>query len=363
MKTLLVITKAEIGGAQAFVLTLARGLQAAGQEVAVAAGEGDFLPSELAAANIPFFHLKSLRRSRNPLTIFAFIYELKRLINKEQFAVVHFNSTNTLPGALAGRLAKKKPKTIFTVHGLSVLDPNYQASKFIKFLFKVYFKLFLRFIDKIVFVSQYNLEEAKKQGITAQGTVIYNGLDLPPDYFLSRVAARQELSNLIKQELKDSDYLIGSIGRLATQKNYDFLIKLWPKIKKRQPAAKLIIIGEGPERTKYEALRAQVGASSEIFLPGERTAGSRLLKGLDLFVLPSIYEGLSISLIEAVFAGVPVLASDVGGNREVVGEANCFRLNENSFLNKLTAERQNEGRSSIFTAQEMVSKYLEVYEI
>lgn len=363
MKILLVITKAEIGGAQTFILTLARGLKAAKQEVVVAAGEGDFLPTELAKSGIDFIRLKSLKRSYNPLQIFSFIKELSQILTQGDFQTIHFNSTNTLPGAMAAKLAKKKVRTIFTIHGLSVLDPNYQAPWLIKILFKIYFKFFLGFIDRSVFVSRYNLEEAKKQGITAQGVVIYNGLDLSDDYFLSREEARQELSSLIKQEIKEHDYIIGSVGRLAVQKNYDFLIPLWPEIINILPNARLIIIGEGPEREKLEELIKSANSAEDILLPGETAQASRLLKGFDLFLLPSIYEGLSISLIEAVFAGVNILASDVGGNSEVVGLENCFQLNEANFLDRLKNLRNADERSNIFTAQEMVAKYLKEYEV
>ena len=179
---------------------------------------------------------------------------------------------------------------------------------------------------------------------------------------MSREEARQELSRLIKQEIKESDYIIGSIGRLAVQKNYKFLVNLWPEIKKTKPEAKLIIIGEGSERGGLEDLIKSLNLVGDILLPGETARASSLLKGFDLFVLPSIYEGLSISLIEVVFAGIKVLASDVGGNSEVVGEGNCFQLTQDSFLAVLKNIKNIEGKNNNFTAQEMIVKYLKEYE-
>src|SRR5680860_569170 len=242
MKVLLVITKAEIGGAQTFILTLARGLKKIGVQVAVAAGEGNYLPQELKKEGIPFFYLKNLKRSKNPLKILFYINELKKIINKEGFDAVHFNSTNTLPGIFSVKLSNFKPKTVFTVHGLSVLDSKYKAVKFIKFIFKIYFKFFLNYINNVVFVSKYNFEEAVKYGIADKGRVIYNGLEMPADYFLEKIEAKKSLSHFISKNLEDV-YLIGSVGRLAEQKNYDFLIKLWPEIKKIKLNAKLVVIG------------------------------------------------------------------------------------------------------------------------
>ena len=269
MKILLVITKAEIGGAQTFVLSLAKGLKKKGVEISVAAGDGDFLPHELEKDNIPFFYLNNLKRSKNPLAVFSFIIELSKLIKKENFDVVHFNSTNTLPGVFAAKLVRKKPLTVFTVHGLSVLHPEYKTAKILKIIFKTYFKFFLGYIQKIVFVSKYDSGEAIKQGLTNGEKVIYNGLDIPLDYSLSKDEARLELEKIISRNLQ-GEYLIGSIGRLAEQKHYDFLIKNWLEIKKIIPKAKLVIIGEGPERSKYEEMIKKYNVSEDIFLPGEK---------------------------------------------------------------------------------------------
>jgi glycosyltransferase involved in cell wall biosynthesis len=212
-------------------------------------------------------------------------------------------------------------------------------------------------------VSKYNLVEATKQKIIKDGIVIYNGLDINQDYFLNRSQAREDLGELIGVNLSGY-YVIGSIGRLATQKNYNFIINSWPAIKKVKANAKLIIIGEGPERERYKILIEKMKAKSDIFLPGEMNNASRLLRGLDLFVLPSVYEGLSISLIEAGFSDISILASDVGGNREIIGAENCFILNnEESLINKLNNNLVTHMEQSSFSANSMVKKYKEVYEI
>lgn len=362
MKILLVITKAELGGAQTFLLSLARGLKKNGMQVAIAAGDGDFLPSELGKEKIPFFYLKTLKRNSNPLSIFSFIIELRRLLKREEFDVVHFNSTNTLPGALAAKLLRRKTLTVFTVHGLSVLHPSYEAPKILKVIFKNYFKFFLGYINRVVFVSKYDFAESTTQGITEKGELIYNGLEIDSNYFLSRNEARSELEKVIKSKIEDV-YLIGSIGRLAEVKNYDFLIRNWLEIKKMKPNAKLIVIGEGSERTKYEKMVKDGGFLEDIYFPGENRLASKLLKGFDLFILPSIFEGLSISLIEALFAEIPILASNVGGNREIVGDDNCFVLGNNeNFFNKLKIVGIPKTDMSLFVADDMVKKYQELYE-
>jgi len=362
MKILLVITKGEIGGAQSFILALAQGLKHEGHEVVVAFGEGDFLAEKLAPAGIKTIRLGSLKRNRNPFQILSFIKELKRVIKRERFDIVHLNSSNTLPGALAAKLCRPKPEVIFTVHGLSVLDENYKSSPLIKLGFKAFFKFFLRFTDKVVFVSEHNLNTAKKLGIAKKGVLIYNGLDFPSGYFKNREEARQFISDRLGENLSQA-YIIGSIGRLAFPKNYEFLIDSFSEILKIKPDAKGVIIGEGPEREKYETLIKEKGLERQFFLMGAVSEASRFIKAFNVFVLPSLYEGLSISLIEALKSGVPTIASDVGGNSEVVGEENCFEVNNlDDFLQLLFKDRSMLAVTDSFSVAEMVKKYLEVYK-
>jgi glycosyltransferase involved in cell wall biosynthesis len=363
MKILLVITKAEIGGAQNSVLNLAREIKRRGISVSVAAGEGDFLNQELKKYNIPFFRLKKLKRNYNPFSIISYINELRMLINRHHFTHLHFNSSNTLPGTISAKLSKIKPKTFFTVRGLSVLDKHYSASKLKKYIFFLYFKFFFIFLDQPVFISQDNLNYAKKIGLDKNRHLIYNGLELDQNYFLNKEEARDKLNELINDININDSFLIGSVGRLAKAKNYQFLINNFKSIKEIKPNAKLIIIGDGPERENYQKLIKDNNLENDIFLPGEKKEASKLLKGLDLFILPSLYEGLSISLIEAVKAEIPVLASDVGGNREVVGKENCFNLNDKEdFFNKLKRGYIRQDNQNQFPIEITADKYISLYE-
>jgi len=363
MKILLVVTKSELGGAQVFVLNLARALQARGEEVTVAGGPGDFLPAELAKSNLPFYRFRHLERSYNPLKIFRFASELRSYVEAGAFEVVHLNSSNALAGVFGLARLQPRPRIIFTVHGLSLLDPQHQANGIVKALFRAFFRLSWAKVSRLVFVSRLNYLEAKKQNLMKEGSVIANGLDFAPDYFLAREAARQALGERLGADLGDS-FLYGSVGRLAYPKNYEFLINAHLELRKKQPNARLLLIGEGPERLKYEALIKSYRLEKEVFLVGALKAASRYLKAFDVFILPSVFEGLSLSLLEAKAAGVPVLASRVGGNEEAAGRANCFTLNDQvEFLEKISQIGSGEkpATEKVFSATEMAEKYLEEY--
>jgi glycosyltransferase involved in cell wall biosynthesis len=346
MKILLVITKAVVGGAQTSVLNLAREMKQRGHEVTVGAGDGNWLLEELAKENIAFVRFKNLRRTHNPLAGLFFIFEIKKFLQENfppyeggseggRFTAVHFNSSNALFGALGAKLADKKIKTVFTFRGMSMLDEHYQINTFLRLIYLCFFKFFLFFVDVPVFICQENFAKFGRGRLTAKGVLIYNGLDPEKMDFFPRAKAREFFSEKTGIDLSGK-YLIGTIGRLDYAKNYEFLIDIFPEVLRISPNACAIILGEGSERNKYEKLIAEKKLADKIFLLGNIPGGARYNHGFDLFVQTSRYEGLSIALIEALFAGLPIITSDVGGNREEVElEEEIYQLdNRKEFLEK-----------------------------
>jgi len=363
MKILIVITRGNVGGATNFVFWLVKGLKEKGIEVKVGFGEGEYLKEKLEKEKIEFVNFKWLKRTHNPLSNLFFIFEIKKFLDKEKFDICHFNSTNALFGAIGVKISKSKPKTVFTVHGLSILDTNYKKNLWLKPVYWLTFKLLFFFTDVPVFVSKNNLEIAKKIKLIKNGIVIHNGI--PEPEFLEREIARKFLEEKIKIDLKDK-FLIGSIGRLDYQKNYEFLINVFSEILKIKPETIAIIIGEGSEREKLEKLIKKENLKQKIFLIGELKDASKYLKAFDLFILPSRYEGLSITLIESLFAQVPILASDVGGNKEIAGENFVFEINNKTdFLLKfkiILESSQKIPKKEEFTLSSMISNYLQLFE-
>ena len=219
MKILICITHGNIGGATNFVLWLAKGLKEKGVEVKVGFGEGEYLKEKLEKEKIDFVNFKWLKRTHNPFSNLFFIFEIKRFLDNEKFDICHFNSTNALFGAIGAKFSKSKPKTIFTFHGLSILDPNYKKAWYLKFIYWLTFKFLLFFVNIPVFVSKNNLETAKKLKLVKEGIVIYNGI--PEPEFLEREIARKFFEEKIKIDLENK-FLIGSIGRIDYQKIMSF---------------------------------------------------------------------------------------------------------------------------------------------
>jgi glycosyltransferase involved in cell wall biosynthesis len=236
----------------------------------------------------------------------------------------------------------------------------------------------------VVFVSRANYDTARARGLVRTGTVIHNGLPAPrprqagldPEglSFLERDIARRELEGITRSELKDT-FLIGSIGRLDMAKNYEFLVEQMADIAAGHPHVRALIIGDGSERQKVEHLIKKRGLGKSVILAGDIPHAARYLKAFDVFVLPSRYEGFSISILEALFAGIPILASDVGGAKEQLshapfqayppGNAKAFcermeRLIENPPVRKELAEA-NRARSGDFHIDKTADAYMRLY--
>jgi glycosyltransferase involved in cell wall biosynthesis len=120
------------------------------------------------------------------------------------------------------------------------------------------------------------------------------------------------------------------IGRLAPEKGLDTLIDAWPAVRASYPEARLIMIGEGPQRPALEARAAArgltLGPGQAVELAGARPESTAALRDADLFVLPSREEGMSIALLEAMALGVPLVVSSIAGNRRLVSEFQHGRL-------------------------------------
>ncbi len=371
MRILYVITKSDIGGAQVFVLNLAKAFQNIGDEVEVVAGDGDFLFRELDKVNIEYYYLNSLKRNFSIFNALYFVYQLRNLLKSKKYDVVHLNSSNTLIGVAASLFLKDRPKNVFTFHGLSFIDKNFNPNFIIKYFAKLYFKIFLKAIDEIIFECRMNYDELAGEGMFKNARIIYNGLNPEELEFLNAEDARKFLSDKCGTDLKNN-FIIGSTGRLAYQKNYEFLINNFHLIKEKIPIAKVLIIGDGQDYDEYNRMIKERGIQNDFYLLGEIKNSHRFINGFDLFTLTSRYEGVSISLIEAIYSNTPVLVSNVGGNPDVVGRDSnqLFELdNFEEYLEKLLKIRHerkkiiehNASLRADFSLSKMVNKYKEVY--
>lgn len=125
--------------------------------------------------------------------------------------------------------------------------------------------------------------------------------------FIANENTRRE----VKQELGlENKFVVGHVGRLHPQKNHDFLIEVFAEIKKKKPDAELILVGTGPLEEKVRSKVADMGLIENVQFLGNRKDMNRIYQAMDIFVFPSLFEGLGIVAIEAQAAGVPIVCSE-----------------------------------------------------
>ena len=229
--------------------------------------------------------------------------KLARLFRQTRTDIVHTRNPEAFfYGFLGAKLGGIKT-VIHSEHGRLFPDKRHRM---------LVQRLFTRFTDKVFAVS----EHLKRDLVTHVGLpasqieVIYNGVNADK-YPVDKTATRGALG------ISDGDIVIGSVGRLAPVKNYDLLLRAVPGLRGRHEVT-VILVGDGPERARLEALAESLQIREQIRFLGHRDDVRDLLAAMDIFVLPSHSEGMSNTLLEAMASGTPVVTSAVGGNTEIV---------------------------------------------
>ena len=207
---------------------------------------------------------------------------------------------------------------------------------------------------------------------------IYNGVDV--QRFHPRRGDRA--SSLPREFLAASLFLVGTVGRLQTVKDQMTLVQAFLQLRQLEPErakhVRVVLVGDGPVRADIQGIIDDEGIQSYVWLAGERQDIPELMRSLDLFVLPSEAEGISNTILEAMSSGLPVVATDVGGNSElVVNGKNGFLVPPKNPVAMAEAilkyvkntglldQHGHEGRSIVeksFSMDVMVEQYLTVYD-
>lgn len=314
-----IIDSLETGGTERHLMRLVRGLVTSGWHVSVycLAHTGRFA-SELEEIGVQV-EGPSRTWSKTASSILHVIRHLCIYLRRERPDVVHcYLPTSALIGTVACRIVGVPVvvTTRRTVH-------NRRGHGL--FIYRLAMAVTDHLSNSVVAVCDAAREQAIREGTPESRIVtIYN-------------AAPRFRSRSTKRELFAGSPVFGTIGRLHPSKGHIFLIEAVPLVLEKLPEARFVLVGDGSERVRLEERALELGVASCVDFLGERADADDLLSEFDIFVLPSIVEGMPNAVLEAAVAGIPVVATCVGGVPEVVQDANTGLLVEPGSSSRLAA--------------------------
>jgi len=298
MNILFIANHLNVGGISSYIFTLASGLKEKGHNVYLATSAGELL-EKFSASGLMYFKAPLNTKKEISLKIIFSFLKLRKEIKKFEIDLIHSNSrtTQVLGDLLSRYLAKPH---IFTCHG-------FFKPKLSRKLFPCWGQSVIAISQQVKehLISDFKLDERKI-------SVINNGIDTKKfGDFSARERMRKDLGVI-------DAFLIGIIARLSDVKGHLYLIRAMQKVVKDFPSAKLLIIGEGKMK---EALVKQVdglGIKTNVLFIPEVGNIVDMLAAMDIFVMPSLQEGLGLALMEAMAQGLPVIGSCVGGIKTLI---------------------------------------------
>jgi len=360
MNILFLTTHLNTGGITSYLLTLTKELIRQGHRVYLATSGGnqqdDFT---FAGAEHLFVDIKT-KSELNPKLYFA-IEKIKRYMAQKNIHIIHAHTRVT---QVMGWFLEKTTACPFvtTCHGF--FRPHWGR------------RVFPCWGEAAIAISQPVKEHLEKDFKVGPEKIhlIMSGLDLSK-FSVSREDYRKERRRLMGL---DGYQLIGIIARLSDVKGHDILIRAMPKIIRQKMHTKLLIVGEGKEEAGLKELVAKLGLNDYVYFYPVMNKTVEFLEIFDVFVMPSLQEGLGLSVMEAQACGLPVVASDVGGLPNLIEHGKTGLLvpsQDSDALAEAILDLLNDRKKALalgraarefieqnFSAQTMGAKTIAVYE-
>jgi L-malate glycosyltransferase len=355
MIPLIVDLETEWRGGQNQALLLLKGLYERGHAAELLTAEGSALAARAQTAGI-CVHRVSRGLARVPAGL-----KIRELLRDGRIEIVHANESHALTAAWLARAYKKAP-VFFSRRVGYPLGKNFLA------------KARFRAVSRIVANSNWVAEQAEASGAACEKlAVIYEGVEIPDP--IAR-ADRKKARELWK--VSDDEPLIGCIGVLSWDKGHEYVIRALVSVRKEFPRCKLLLAGDGPSLDQLQALAEELGLGDAIIFAGFVKDIASVYRALDVFVFPSLFEGLGTSLLAAMANGVPsvtffgcalgeIVDNGKTGiqveakNSAQIGEAILGLLSNREFA----AQMGEKGRLSIiekFSASRMVDETVRLYK-
>ncbi len=305
MKITHVVENLNRGGLERVVIDLARTQRAAGHDCQiVCVFERGHLADEPESFGIPV-----IAGDKACAGTVRALRTLRSAVRNHGSDVLHTHNATAHYHAIAATLGLRFQSVVSTRHGLGDTQPSSRRERL--------YRLALSRTDAVVAVSAALRDSfIQRWSLTpTRVTAVANGIDVDrfqPADDTSRARLRTEL------QLPATTPIVGTVGRLNWAKDQATLLHAFAELRSTRPDAALVLVGGGELGPDLRALADRLDIAAAVHFLGDRSDVGQLLRGFDVFALSSIREGYSIALLEACAAGLPIVATDVGGNREIV---------------------------------------------
>jgi len=306
IKVLEMIDQPFLGGGQKTILSLAKHLDREKFSVSVCSQDSGPLVDEVKKSKIRHFPVSFSKKFKGRI-----IKEISCILRKEKIDILH---THGGIAGFYGRWAARNCRTPVVVHTLHGIHYLHYRNLLLKQIYIYLERIFSLFTDALVFVCDSDRKKAKRLKLAPQKKmyVIKNGIDLPQ---LREEDVRMRMKEL---GLKLAQPVLGTVARLHRQKGIIYLLQAAEEIHRSFPEVKIFIVGGGPLRLNLERKAQKLAVDKFVFFLGERTDAAALLSFFDVFILPSLWEGLPYVMVEAALLGKPIVATEVDGVREII---------------------------------------------
>jgi glycosyltransferase involved in cell wall biosynthesis len=322
-RVLHIITRLTLGGSAENTVATTLALMRAGYPCTLAAGlaESDAdLVADARRRGCAVIDVPSLGREVRAWDV-GVVWQLVRLIRRHRPAIVH---THTSKAGFTGRLAARitrVPLVIHQPHGhifYAYYGPRTTA------FYVALERLAARWTDVIVTLTERGTEEHLARGIGRPAQYVTVPSGVPTAELRAAAPAREEARAWLG--LRADEFVVAALGRFVPVKGFDLLVTALPRLAQSSPGARLLLIGDGPERERLAALATDLGVSGRVTITGTTRDVAAYLAAADVFAAPSRNEGMGRALVEAMALGLPVVGAAVGGIPAVVPDGVCGRL-------------------------------------
>ena len=306
------------------------------------------------------FNIQFARFPIKPSNLKAY-KELKMIINESEYEIIHCHTpvAGVLTRLAARKARKNGSKVFYTAHGFHF----YKGAPLLNWI--IYYpieKICSRWTDCLITINSEDYERAKRRFKKCKKIEYVHGVGMDTSRFEKELTNEEKLEFRKSLGIKEDDIVFSYVAELNKNKNQILLINTIKELKKEKDNVKLLLVGDGPLKGYYEEVIQREELQDNVKLLGKRKDINEILSITDIYLASSLREGLPVNIMEAMYKGLPIIATDNRGHRELIknNENGIISKNESDIIVSILELFANkEFRNKlIINEKEIIKKYL-----